>query len=79
MSPLKSAGWGDVDGSRILREYHITPGRIEGHGRDGTPLLKLKYHDSIADPVADLGPAPGIGAIFSGFQRYLYQEQAATA
>jgi type I restriction enzyme R subunit len=24
---LKAAGWGDVDGSRILREYHITPGR----------------------------------------------------
>ena len=32
---LKAAGWGVVDGSRILREYHITPGRIEGGGRKG--------------------------------------------
>ena len=29
---LKAAGWGVVEGSRILREYHITPGRIEGRG-----------------------------------------------
>ena len=32
---LKEAGWGVVEGSRILREYPITPGRIEGHGRRG--------------------------------------------
>src|SRR6202140_3152500 len=30
---LKAAGWGIVEGSRILREYHITQGRLEGHGR----------------------------------------------
>ena len=36
---LKAAGWGVVDGSRILREYHITPGRIEGRGRRGTPEI----------------------------------------
>jgi len=35
---LKSAGWGVVEGSRILREYKITPGRIEGHGKRGQPL-----------------------------------------
>jgi type I restriction enzyme R subunit len=35
---LKAAGWGVVDGSRIRREYGITPGRIEGHGRRGKPL-----------------------------------------
>ena len=29
---LKAAGWGVVEGSRILREYPITLGRIEGHG-----------------------------------------------
>lgn len=27
---LKAAGWGVVEGSRILREYRIRPGRIEG-------------------------------------------------
>src|SRR3990172_5951504 len=30
---LKAAGWGVVEGSKILREYPITLGRIEGHGR----------------------------------------------
>jgi type I restriction enzyme R subunit len=32
---LKAAGWGVVEGSRIRREYRITEGRIEGHGRRG--------------------------------------------
>ncbi len=36
---LKAADWGVIDGSRILREYHITPGRIEGRGRRGTPEI----------------------------------------
>src|SRR6266404_7460575 len=35
---LKAAGWGVVEGSRIRREYPITPGRIEGLGRRGKPL-----------------------------------------
>src|SRR6202051_4274866 len=35
---LKAAGWGVVDGSRIRREYPITPGRIEGLGRRGKSL-----------------------------------------
>jgi type I restriction enzyme R subunit len=38
------------------------------------PLLRLKYHDSIADAVADLGQPKEIGRVFSGFQKYLYQE-----
>jgi type I restriction enzyme R subunit len=32
---LKAVGWGVVEGSRILREYRITEGRIEGHGKRG--------------------------------------------
>ncbi|MFM9865499.1 MAG: type I restriction endonuclease subunit R, partial [Micropepsaceae bacterium] len=35
---LKAAGWGVVEGSKILREYPITLGRIEGLGRRGKPL-----------------------------------------
>jgi len=35
---LKAAGWGVVEGSKVLREFPITPGRIEGHGRHGKPL-----------------------------------------
>ncbi|MFQ6759002.1 MAG: DEAD/DEAH box helicase [Deltaproteobacteria bacterium] len=41
-----------------------------------TPLLRLKYHDSLADAVADLGKPEDIGKVFSGFQKYLYQQQA---
>ncbi len=41
-----------------------------------TPLLRLKYHDSLADAVADLGRPEEIGKVFSGFQKYLYQRQA---
>ena len=41
-----------------------------------TPLLRLKYHDSIADAVADLGKPDDIGKVFAGFQKYLYQQAA---
>jgi type I restriction enzyme R subunit len=41
------------------------------------PLLRLQYHDSIADAVADLGRPDDIGKVFSGFQRYLYEQVAA--
>ena len=30
---LTAAGWGVVSGSRVRREYPISPGRIEGRGR----------------------------------------------
>lgn len=36
---LKAAGWGVIGGSKILREYRITLGRIEGHGRRGQSLV----------------------------------------
>jgi len=41
-----------------------------------TPLPRLKYHDSIADAVADLGKPEDIGKVFSGFQKYLYRQPA---
>ena len=41
-----------------------------------TPLLRLRYQNSIADAIADLGEAEEIGRVFSGFQKYLYQKQA---
>ena len=40
------------------------------------PLLLLKYHNAIADAVADLGRPEEIGSVFAGFQKYLYQEAA---
>jgi type I restriction enzyme, R subunit len=41
-----------------------------------TPLLKLKYHDSIPDAVRDLGKRDDIKKTFVGFQKYLYDEVA---
>jgi type I restriction enzyme, R subunit len=37
-------------------------------------LLKLKYHNAIADAVADFGRPEEIGQCFAGFQKYLYQD-----
>jgi type I restriction enzyme, R subunit len=42
-----------------------------------TPLLRLKYHNSIADAVADLGRPDEINRVFAGFQKYLYQQEVA--
>jgi len=42
-----------------------------------TPLLRLKYHNSIADAVADLGNAADIRKAFTSFQKYLYLERVA--
>ena len=44
-----------------------------------TPLLRLKYHNSIADALADLGRPEDIGRVFAGFQKYLYQQHDAAA
>ena len=41
-----------------------------------TPLLRLKYNNSIADAVADLGRPEEIGKVFAEFQQYLYQAAA---
>ncbi len=46
---LKAAGWGVVEGSRIGREYPITLGRLEGHGRRGKALTAdyvLEYRNT---------------------------------
>ncbi|WP_447969529.1 EcoAI/FtnUII family type I restriction enzme subunit R [Nitrospira sp. M1] len=40
-----------------------------------TPLLRLKYHDSIADAVTDLGQPEDISHVFTNFQKYLYLPQ----
>ena len=42
-----------------------------------TPLLRLKYHNSINDAVTDLGSPEVIGSAFTGFQKYLYAEAIA--
>ena len=37
-----------------------------------SPLLRLKYHNSLADAVADLGKPEEISKLFAGFQKHLY-------
>ena len=69
---LTAAGWGVVEGSRIRREYPITLGRLEGHGRRGKPLTadyvlvyrntKLAVVEAKAwDEAADRGRGAGQG------------------
>ena len=46
---LKAAGWGVAAGSRVRREYLIAPGRLEGQGRRGRPLIAdyvLEYRNT---------------------------------
>jgi type I restriction enzyme, R subunit len=54
--------------------HYVSVGVEELDQEKLTPLLRLKYHDSIADAIADLGKPEEIGRVFSGFQRHLYAE-----
>lgn len=49
---LAAVGWGVVEGSRVRREYQISPGRIEGGGRRGRPLIADYLLVSIATPTS---------------------------
>ncbi len=60
----------------FVLSHYVSVGVGELDQEKLTPLLRLKYHDSIADAVADLGRPEEIGKVFAGFQKYLYQPQA---
>jgi type I restriction enzyme R subunit len=60
----------------FVLSHYVSVGVEELDQNKLTPLLRLKYHDSIADAVADLGKPDEIGKIFSGFQKYLYAAAA---
>jgi type I restriction enzyme R subunit len=53
--------------------HYINEGVEELDQKKLTPLLRLKYHDSLPDAIADLGKPEDIGRVFAGFQKYLYQ------
>jgi len=61
----------------FVLSHYVKEGVRELDQEKLTPLLRLKYHDSIADAVADLGKPEEIGKVFAGFQMYLYQGAAA--
>ena len=57
----------------FVLSHYVSVGVDELDPEKLTPLLRLKYHNSIADAVADLGKPEEISKVFSGFQKYLYQ------
>jgi type I restriction enzyme R subunit len=61
----------------FVLSHYVSQGVQELSQEKLTPLLHLKYHNSIADAVADLGRPEEIGKVFVGFQKYLYQQEAA--
>ncbi len=48
---LKAAGWGGVEGSRVLREHCITLGRLQPAVGVGKGVLSLRAKAEIADYV----------------------------
>nr|WP_265594949.1 type I restriction-modification enzyme R subunit C-terminal domain-containing protein [Haloferula sp. BvORR071] len=58
----------------FVLSHYVSVGVDELDQSKLAPLLRLKYHNSINDAVADLGA--DIGQAFSGFQRFLYEEVA---
>ncbi|HUT02896.1 MAG TPA: type I restriction-modification enzyme R subunit C-terminal domain-containing protein, partial [bacterium] len=60
----------------FVLSHYVSVGVDELDQEKLTPLLHLKYHGSIADAVANLGRPEEIGRVFTGFQRFLYQQAA---
>jgi type I restriction enzyme R subunit len=56
----------------FVLQHYVSVGVEELDQEKLTPLLRLKYHDSLADALADLGNPEDIGKAFSGFQKSLY-------
>ena len=59
----------------FVLSHYVTIGVEELDQEKLTPLLRLKYHDSISDAIADLGGDPTtISQAFASFQKYLYAQ-----
>lgn len=56
----------------FVLQHYVTMGVQELAQEKLTPLLQLRYQNSISDAVADLGKPEEIGLLFSSFQKYLY-------
>ncbi len=60
----------------FVLSHYVSEGVEELDQEKLTPLLRLRYRNSLTDAIADLGSPEEIGRAFSSFQRYLYQEAA---
>ncbi len=56
----------------FVLSHYVSIGVEELEGGKLSQLLRLKYHDSIADAIADLGKPAEISDVFNGFQKFLY-------
>jgi type I restriction enzyme R subunit len=61
----------------FVLSHYVQVGVEELESEKLTPLLRLKYRNSIADAVAELGEPDSINRLFSGFQEHLYRERVA--
>ena len=57
----------------FVLQHYVIMGVQELAQEKLTPLLQLRYQNSISDAVADLGKPEEIGLLFSSFQKYLYE------
>ena len=60
----------------FVLSHYVSVGVDELDTEKLTPLLRLKYHNSISDAVADLGKPEEISRVFAGFQKFLYEQAA---
>ncbi len=61
----------------FVLQHYVSVGVEELDQDKLTPLLRLRYHNSLADAVADLGAPEEIGRVFAGFQKFLYEPRVA--
>jgi len=61
----------------FVLQHYVSVGVEELDQDKLTPLLRLRYHNSLADAVADLGAPEKIGQVFAGFQKFLYEPRPA--
>jgi type I restriction enzyme R subunit len=59
----------------FVLSHYVSVGVSELDREKLSPLLQLKYHNTIADAVAELGKPDEIGRVFVGFQKFLYQDR----
>jgi type I restriction enzyme R subunit len=60
----------------FVLQHYVSVGVEELDQEKLTPLLRLRYHNSLADAVADLGEPEVIHRVFAGFQKFLYEARA---
>jgi type I restriction enzyme R subunit len=89
LAPVSRERRAEVAGSAVEKEFddkqaeflkfvlsqYVKSGVGELDQEKLAPLLRLRYHDAIADAVKDLGQPSVIGRIFGEFQRYLYRTE----